>query len=151
MALHVRDVMTSDPSTVTPDTPLTLVAEEIIEERYSGVPVVDEQGRLVGLVEVEDLLPQPSQVPFTRIPVLEFQGEWIEESTLEEYTEELQRLTVERVMREEPVTVEPDDPIGKVLEALLSGEARRVFVAEEGELVGVVTRTDLLAAFVGGH
>lgn len=150
MALTVRDVMTSDPSSVSPDTPLMIVAEEIIEERYSGVPVIDDAGQLVGLVEVEDLLPKPSNVPFTRIPVLEFQGEWIEEDTLEQYSAELERATVERVMREDPITVAPDDPIGAVLEALLSGSARRVFVVDDEELVGVVTRTDLLAAFTGG-
>lgn len=151
MALRVRDVMTSDLSTVTPDTPLTEVAREIIDERYSGVPVVDDEGTLVGVVEVEDILPQPSQVPFTRIPVMEFQGEWVEEDDLERYSRELQSSSVERVMRTNPLTVAPDARIGEVLVELVRGPARRIFVLDDGELVGVVTRTDLLASLTGGY
>lgn len=148
MTLRVREIMTEDPSTVTPDTFLTEVAEEIIEERYSGVPVVDETGEVVGLVEVGDLLPQPSQVPFTRIPVLDFQGEWIDEDELEKFSEDLQRMTVEEVMRRDPAIVSPDAPLGKIVDTLVGENSRRLLVVnEEGELVGVVTRTDLLRAF----
>lgn len=147
MSLRVRDVMTSDPSTVSPETPLTEVADEIIEERYSGVPVV-EGNEVVGLVEVADLLPQPSQVPFSQVPVLEFQGEWIDEDHLEEFSEDLQRMNVGQVMRPDPSIVRPDEPLGAIIRKLVESESRRLLVIEEGGgLVGVVTRTDLLRAF----
>lgn len=149
MALRVRDVMTSDPSTVTPDTLLTAVADEIIEERYSGVPVVDEDDELVGIVEVGDLLPHPEQVPFSQVDVLEFQGEWVDEEHLENYYELLQELRVEAVMRTDPVTAERGAPLGKVIRRLLEEDARRIVVLDEGEVIGVVTRTDLLKSFVG--
>lgn len=148
MSVRVRDVMTSDPSTVTPDTMLTQVAEEIIEQRYSGVPVVDEAGELLGVVEVEDLLPRSTQVPFTDVPVLEFQGEWIEEDTLERYSRDLQGLTVDRVMRTDLLKVSPDTRLAEVLASLIEGVHRRVLVVDENNrLVGVVTRTDLLRVF----
>lgn len=144
MSLRVRDVMTSDPSTVTPDTLLTEVAEEIIDERYSGVPVVDE-GALVGLVEVGDLLPHPEQVPFSQVDVLEFQGEWVDEEHLEAYYEVLQELRVEAVMRTDPVTVKPDARLGRIIRRLVEDDARRLLVVDEEDgLVGVMTRTDLL-------
>jgi CBS domain-containing protein len=147
MSLRVRDVMTPDPSTVSPDTLLTTVADEIIEERYSGIPVVDE-GEVVGLVEVGDLLPQPDQVPFSQVPVLEFQGEWIDEAHLEKFSEDLQRMKVHEVMRPEPLTAKPKAPLGKVIRKLLEDDSRRLLVIDEdGDLVGVVTRTDLLRAF----
>lgn len=148
MSVRVRDVMTSNPSTVTPDTMLTEVAEEIIEQRYSGVPVVGDTGELVGVVEVEDLLPRSTQVPFTDVPVLEFQGEWIEEDTLERYSRDLQGLTVDRVMRTDLLKVSPDTRLAEVLASLIEGVHRRVLVVDENNrLVGVVTRTDLLRVF----
>lgn len=149
MSLRVRDVMTRDPSTVAPDTLLTDVAEEILEENYSGVPVV-EAGELVGLVEVGDLLPHPEQVPFSRVDVLEFQGEWVDEERLEAYYDVLQRLKVEAVMRSDPTVVAPDTPLGEVIRKLLDDEARRLcIVDEDGALIGVVTRTDVLKAITG--
>lgn len=141
--------MTPDPSTVTPDTLLTEVVEEIIEERYSGVPVVDD-GEIVGLVEVGDLLPHPSQVPFSQVPALEFQGEWVDEEHLEPYHDQLRQLRVAEVMRPNPITVPDDAPISSILRQLVESEARRLLVVdEEGALVGVVTRTDLLKSITG--
>lgn len=142
--------MTANPSTVRPDTLLTEAAEEIIEERYSGMPVVDEEGHLVGLLEVADLLPFPSQVPFSQVPVLEFQGEWLDEDDLDAFSEGLRTMTVKEVMRTEPPTVPPNTPLAKVLRKLIEeGDRRLLVVDEEDKLVGVVTRTDLLRAFYG--
>lgn len=147
MSFRVRDVMTADPSTLEPDTLLTHVAEEIIEERYSGLPVVDD-GELVGLLEVGDLLPQPSQVPFSRVPVLEFEGEWIDEADLDKFVDGLENLTVEKVMRTDMPIIEADAPLGDAIKQLVEDRVRRLLVVdEEGTLVGVVTRTDLLKAF----
>jgi CBS domain-containing protein len=147
MSLRVRDVMTSDPSTVTPETLLTDVAEEIIQQRYSGVPVVDDK-EVVGLVEVGDLLPHPEQVPFSQVDALEFQGEWVDEDRLEAYYDVLQRLRVEAVMRTDPTTVEPGARLGEIIRKLLEDDVRRLLVTDEDdELVGVITRTDLLKSF----
>jgi CBS domain-containing protein len=139
--------MTSDPSTVTPETLLTDVAEEIIQQRYSGVPVVDDK-EVVGLVEVGDLLPHPEQVPFSQVDALEFQGEWVDEDRLEAYYDVLQRLRVEAVMRTDPTTVEPGARLGEIIRKLLEDDVRRLLVTDEDdELVGVITRTDLLKSF----
>lgn len=148
MGLRVRDVMTRDVSTIDPGSPLLVAAEEIIEKRYSGIPVTDD-GELVGLLEVEDLLPKPSQVPFTRVPVLDFQGEWVDEDDLSAFYEALQEMTVGEVMRVELPTIPVDAPLGKALNELVQRNYRRLLaVDEEGRLMGVLTRTDLLRVLV---
>lgn len=144
MALNVRDVMTAEVSTTSPDALLVTAAREIIEKRYSGIPVT-EGAELVGLVEVEDLLPRPSQVPFTRVPVLEFQGGWVEEDDLSAFYEALQELTVGEVMRVELPTISADAPLGKALIQLIQNDYRRLLAVDDDDrLVGVLTRTDLL-------
>lgn len=148
MSLNVRDIMTPDPVTATPDTPVTDIVDAIIEKRFSGLPVI-EADQLVGLVEVGDLLPHPSQVPFSDVEVLEFQDEWIEEDDLEDFYEVLEDLRAEQVMRtDELPTVEPDVPLNSILHRLLDGGSRRLLVVDDEEgLVGVVTRKDLLDVF----
>lgn len=144
MALNVRDVMTGEVNTISPDALLVTAAREILEKRYSGIPVTAND-ELVGLLEVEDLLPRPSQVPFTRVPVLEFQGGWVEEDDLSAFYEALQDMTVGEVMRVELPTIPADASLGKALMELIQNEYRRLLaVDDEGRLVGVLTRTDLL-------
>lgn len=149
MPLQIRDVMTSEPSTASPTAPLQAVAREIVEERYSGLPVV-EDGRLVGTVEVGDLLPQSGQVPFTRVAVLEFHGEWLEEDEMQEYARALREMTVSEVMARDPPTVSPGDSVGAALAKLVEAGVRRLTVVDDERVVGIVTRTDLLRAFTEG-
>lgn len=152
MPLRIRDIMTPDPDVATPGTPLVDVAEKIIERRYSGMPVCDDDGHPVGVVEVGDLLPRPGQVPATNVPVLQFHGEWVEEQGVEGFLETLRQTKVEAVMRTEFLGIGPAATIGEALTALVVHDHRRVLVvSEDGEdLLGVVTRTDLLRILAGG-
>ena len=147
MSLSVRDVMTPDPVTAPPDTPVTDIVDAIIEKRFSGLPVV-ENGEVVGLVEVGDLLPRPSNVPFSDVEVLEFQDEWIEEDDLENFYEAIEGLTAKRVMRtDELPIIAPDVPLTEILHQIVEEGPRRFLVVDEEGLVGVVTRKDLLDVF----
>ena len=65
-AMRVRDVMTTEVRTVRPDTPVKDVARTMHEARVSGVPVVDDEGRLVGIVTEADLLLLEEEPPALR-------------------------------------------------------------------------------------
>jgi len=140
--------MTADPVTVESGASVREVVNAIIEKRFSGVPVVDD-GELVGLVEVMDLLPHPGNVPFSDVDVLEFQGEWLEEDgDLDEFLESLDDVKVRDVMRTEVPTVRSDATVGEILRRLVDEDCRRLLVLDDdGKLMGVVTRKDLLDAF----
>lgn len=150
MALDCRDVMTPDPDAVSPDVSLAIVARQIMEMPYSGLPVVVD-GEPIGVVEVGDLLPRPGQVPGTDVAVLEFQGDWVEEEGAEEFIEALQNRKVEEVMREEFLTIPPDAAVGEALRMLVEEDQRRLLVVDgDDKLIGIVTRTDLLRLLTGG-
>jgi CBS domain-containing protein len=65
--MKVAEVMTRAPETLSPKATLAEAARKILETRYGGFPVVDEKGRLVGLLQVEELLPRPENVPFSDV------------------------------------------------------------------------------------
>lgn len=152
MPLHVRDVMTSHPDSVSPDTSLATAAQMIIEKRYSGLPVCDPEGRPVGVVEVDDLLPRPGNVPATNVPVLQFQGEWVEEENVERFLQALRQNEVEGIMRTEFARIGRENRVGEALSALVTEHHRRLLVVDPDteELIGVITRTDLLRMLTGG-
>ncbi len=127
---RVEDVMTSEVATTTPDAPLA-EAEKIFEEHdFNGLPVVDETGRLVGVVTKLDLL-----------RTFRFN----EDHMFPPYARIMQQ-SVEGVMTRNPMTVTSRAPLTRVLEKLVASGNKSFPVLDGDDLVGIVSREDLLDA-----
>ena len=130
----VRDWMTQDPQTVAATTPVMEAMQRLREGGFRRLPVVQD-GRLVGIVTDRDLKEAtPSKATTLSIYELNYL---------------LSKLLVKDVMVASVITVSPDDPIERG--ALLMEEHRvsGLPVIEQSALVGILTITDLLRAFVG--
>ncbi len=148
--MKVADLMTRAPETLSPRATLAEAARKILETRYGGFPVVDEEGRLLGLLQVEELLPRPENVPFSDVEALQLFGEWVDEGTLQEIYRRYQSTPVEAVMLKEIPRVHPEDPLGKALQVLLTTEVRHLpVVDQEDKVVGILTRSDFLKLIFG--
>jgi len=148
--MKVADLMTRAPEILRPKATLEEAARKILETCYGGFPVVDEKGRLVGLLQVEELLPRPENVPFSDVEALQLFGEWVDEGTLQEIYRRYQSTPVEAVMLKEIPRVHPEDPLGKALQVLLTTEVRHLpVVDQEDKVVGILTRSDILKLILG--
>jgi CBS domain-containing protein len=148
--MKVADLMTRAPEILRPKATLEEAARKILETRYGGFPVVDEEGRLLGLLQVEELLPRPENVPFSDVEALQLFGEWVDEGTLQEIYRRYQSTPVEAVMLKEIPRVHPEDPLGKALQVLLTTEVRHLpVVDQEDKVVGILTRSDFLKLIFG--
>jgi acetoin utilization protein AcuB len=130
----IRDAMTADPTPVSSDTPMMEAMQRLREGGYRRLPVVD-GGRLVGIVTDRDLKEAaPSKATTLSVYELNYL---------------LAQMRVRDVMRRTVITARPSDPIERA--ALLMEEHRisGLPVVEDDRLVGIVTITDLLHAFVG--
>lgn len=142
--MKVRDVMTSAVITVAPETTFKEVAEQLLDYGVSGVPVVDGQGRLVGLVTEADLMSKEAFDTRHRRPleaaVALFTGDrrWMGKAT---------GLTAAQVMTTDLVTARPDEDIRLAARRMLERGVKRLPVTEDGRLVGIVSRHDLLRLF----
>ena len=116
--VRVRDVMTRSLTCVRPDTPFQEILDVMLGRAVSGVPVVDESGRLLGVVTQVDLLACDAASGAGRCAA---------------------DLMTPRVM-----TARPDDAIAEVGERMLATGRKRLLVVEDGGLVGIVARRDLL-------
>lgn len=143
--MKVRDVMTREVVAADPDTTVNLVARLMADRAISGVPVV-EDGRVVGIVTELDLIvrntrlepPAFFQLLDARIP-LETPGH---------YRERLRHMlgTLARdVMTEKVVTVGPDEDLEALAELMVKRRVNPVPVVEDGRLVGIVARSDIIA------
>jgi CBS domain-containing protein len=144
-AMKVRDIMTSDVAVAGTGTPVHEIARLMDERDVSGVPVVDGGRHVVGLVTDLDLIVRNTRLD----PPLFFQllDARIPLETPGHYRKRLRHMLgteARDVMSEDVVTIGPDED-GEALAALLvKSGANPIPVVEQGRLVGIVSRADLL-------
>lgn len=120
IALLARDVMTTEVVTVPPSMTMQELARLLAERHISGVPVVDHMGRVLGIVSEADILSRR-------------QGE----------------ETVRAIMTTDVVAVAEEESVHEIALLLWMKRINRVPVLRQGELVGIVSRTDLVKALAG--
>lgn len=131
--MRVNQWMSGSPVTVSPSTPVHEARQLMERRRIRHLPVVD-GGRLVGIVTDRDVrLNLPS--PATSLSI------W-------EVNYLLAKLTVGEVMTKRVITVEPDRPVEEAARLMLEHRIGALPVTEGGRLVGIITETDLLRAWV---
>ena len=137
----VRDRMTPDPVTITEDTNLRDALDLVRSNKFRHLPVVDQNGRLVGVVTEKSLI-YAAPTPTTTLSV--FEVDYI-----------LSRVTVGQVMRMSVITVGPGLPIEEAARVMVDHRIGCLPVIENGELVGIISDTDIFRVFVeglgGGH
>jgi CBS domain-containing protein len=116
--------MQTDVLIVSPETPLVDIHRMFVEEEIHGAPVVDDDGKVCGVITSLDLLrPGADEI-------------------------DAARLTAADIMTREIVAVSPELPIAEVAETMREQHIHRVLVIEDRELLGVLTTFDLLRALV---
>jgi CBS domain-containing protein len=142
--LTAADVMTREVVTVAPETPIREIAQILHAKRISGVPVVAADGRVNGIVSEGDLIEHAWTIGEQR-------GSWwltffSENSVLaREYTKTHGR-TARDVMTRDVISIPPTASLAEIAKTLERNRIKRVPVIENGKLVGIVTRANLLQA-----
>jgi CBS domain-containing protein len=147
MALTVRDIMDRSPVSVTVADSVETVLRVMRDHELSGVPVVNEGGRCVGIITEQDLVLSDENEDFHLPHYFELFGgivfleRW---SHFEERARKAFAATAEEMMTEDPVTIEPDATVREAASLIARKKHNRLPVVEHGRLVGVVTRVDVL-------
>lgn len=147
--LRARDIMTPNPITVGPDATLEQVARLMLEHQIGAVPVVDAEGRFLGLIREEDFLAQERPIPFSAYRAPQLFGHWVGPEGIERIYEQARKLKAAQVAKPPEVVVTEDTPLGELAERMVAASVRHVPVLREGQLVGIVTRHDVLKAVAG--
>ena len=147
----VRDIMTPDPVTVAPDMSVTDAARLMVDRGIGALPVV-KGGELVGLVTEGDLIMKDIRLEYpTYIHLLD--GFIMYPPSTTRFEHELKKAvaaTVGDVMTGEPHTVQADTSVEDVATLLVDRDVSRLPVLDGDELVGIVTKSDVLRAMIGG-
>ncbi len=155
--LTAIDVMTEEVLTVQADWPVTHLAEFLIEQGISGAPVTSEEGALIGVVSLTDIvryesLPQKEAHPHGAhdFYVLSLEGRFAEEEWSAFRVGDASEATVRDIMTPTLFRVHEHAPVQEVADTMITGRIHRVFVTRGETVVGIVTALDLLRVIRDG-
>ncbi len=135
----VKDVMTRNVRTAHRDTKIRDVAILMCFHRISGLPVVDDDGGIVGVISEKDVL--KAMYPKVDEALRLAQTPLFEE--LEAEYRDVLNQHVEALMSRRVFTVGPDDPILRAVSVMFAHKIRRIPVADQGRLVGILSIGDV--------
>jgi CBS domain-containing protein len=144
MTIKAHDCMTRSPVTIRSDEPALKAARLMVNHKISGLPVLDADGRVVGVVTDRDLLRSDERTG--RRP------RWLEflEPPQTDRLAAFCNRTVGEVMSTPAVTIGPDLPIEEVVRLMNRHRIKRLPVIEDGKLIGIIARADILNAVARG-
>lgn len=149
--LKVKDIMTRELITVSPDTEIVQATKLLLENRINGIPVTDETGKLVGILCQSDLIAQQKKLPIPSF--FTFLDGLIALTSMKQIEKQVQKIaaiTVAQAMTPNPVTVQPETDIEKVAALMVDKNFHTIPVVDEGELVGIVGKEDILKTLIPG-
>ena len=145
----VADIMDPDPVSVFPEDTVEAVLRTLRENELPGVPVVNSGGRCVGIITEADLVLAGEKEDLHLPHYFELFGGFVFLEPLSHFEDRLRKATAalaRDLMTEDPVTIEPHDPVADAARLISRSKHNRLPVVEHGRLVGVVTRVDVLEA-----
>lgn len=145
--LTARAIMSAPVVTMNPEAPVRDAVRVMLDRHISGLPVVDEDGRLVGIVTEADLLPKEALPPVSE-PLVGWFGRslWLER--LVTGHRKLEGRTVGEVMTHNVVTAEEETPVHILAARMMRHAVNRLPIVRAGRVVGIVTRADVLKVFL---
>ncbi len=151
--LTVKDIMSTNIVSVKPNTEITEATRLLLEKRFNGLPVVDENNKVVGIICQSDLIAQQKSLP---IPTLfSFLDGFIPLKSTKKLEKEIQKIaaiTVADAMVKNPVTVRPDSRIETVAALMVDNNFHTLPVLDDDDkLVGIVGKEDVLKTLISDH
>ncbi len=145
--LRARDIMTTDVAAVTPETTVEELARLLMEKDISGAPVIDNAGRLIGIVTEHDLIKKERRL---HIPtVVQIFDAFIYLESSKRFEEDLKKMVAKKVAdiyTKDVVTVGEDSTVTEIATIMTDKDIHLLPVMKDGEMVGIVGKKDILKA-----
>jgi CBS domain-containing protein len=145
--LAARDIMTREVVTVTPETSIDELSKILENRKIGGVPVVDKDGLLVGIITQSDLVERVRELELPpAINILDLHIFLQIPSHQLQHLEKMLGTTVGDVMTPNPVTVNLDTPVSQIAALMAKQKLHTLPVLAQGKIAGIIGKMDLVRA-----
>ncbi|WP_054034435.1 CBS domain-containing protein [Desulfatitalea tepidiphila] len=143
--MTAKEIMTTDVITLTPETDIGRAAQLLLEKGINGAPVLDEEGRVVGILCQSDLVAQQKRLPMpTVFTLLDSYVSLSSSKQIEKEVRKIAALTVAEAMTPDPVTVQSDTTLETIAGLMVDSGFHTLPVVDQGTLVGIIGKEDVL-------
>lgn len=145
--ITASDIMETDVITIREDASVQQLAEMLAERKISGVPVIDDDRRIVGVVSEGDLVALDADIHFPHY--IQFLDSVIFLESMKKFEERLRKTAatrVDQIMTTDVVTVQKDAPLHEVATLMTERQVNRLPVVDGDVLVGIITRANVVKA-----
>jgi len=132
--MKVIDLMHRDVRTLNPDATVADAIVALADAHVTGLPIVDQHGQLLGVLSTSDVLEAEAEA-----------------GDSEARTTVLEETRVSDLMTPRPIVVTPGTSVQEAARQMLYADVKRLFVSEDGRLVGVLSQTDIVGAVANGR
>jgi CBS-domain-containing membrane protein len=140
-----KDIMTKDVITVEPETEVIQAAKLLLEHHINGLPVVDKEGHLKGIICQSDLIDQQRKLPLPSFFIMLDSFVPITSSkNIEKALQKMSAITVKEAMTRDPVTVGPETDLEDIATLMVKHSIHTVPVVDQGKIVGIIGKEDIL-------
>ena len=147
--IKAKDIMTKNPITVTPETEIAQAAKLLLDKRINGVPVINQAGKLVGILCQSDLISQQKSIPIPSLfTLLDGYISLTASKRMDKEVEKIAAIKVAEAMTAKPVTVDPETDIETIASLMVEKNYHTLPVLEAGKLVGIVGKEDVLKTLI---
>jgi CBS-domain-containing membrane protein len=145
--LQARDIMTKEVITVSPETKVLDLARLMAENKINGTPVVDNQGRLVGVVTQSNLIDRAKKFELPHvISILDAHFYLERPSTFKRNLEKLMGNLVADIMTAPAVTITADVEVDEIATIMARRQVHTLPVLEEDKIIGIIGKIDIIRA-----
>ncbi|MBT3256765.1 MAG: CBS domain-containing protein [Deltaproteobacteria bacterium] len=147
--LNASDIMTTEVMTVKKETPLKELAEILYKNRINGVPVVDDEGLLIGIICESDLIRKDKKLHIPTVVALFDAVFYLESSkNIEKEIKQISATTVSDLFTREVVTVDEKTAIDEIATIMTQKKIYTIPVMDGERLVGIVGKGDVIRTFI---
>jgi CBS domain-containing protein len=144
--------MTKDVITVEPDMEVIHAAKLLLDHHINGLPVVDKEGNLKGIICQSDLVVQQRKVPLPSFFImLDSFVPLTSPKNIEKELKKMSALTVREAMTTNPVTIGPDTDLEDIATLMVKHTIHTLPVVEQGKIVGIIGKEDILRTLISGE
>ncbi|MBW2673308.1 MAG: CBS domain-containing protein [Deltaproteobacteria bacterium] len=146
-----EDIMTKKVIVVHPETEIVQAARLLLEHHINGLPVVDQEGRLEGMICQDDLITQQKKLPLpSYFILLDSLIPLFSQKDIERALKKMAAITVAVAMSADPITVGPDTELEEIATLMVKHTIHTVPVLDGGRLVGIIGKEDILKTLMPG-